>query len=158
MIISSFLRSCSSWSSSSTLSLPRAVLQWADAYLLKPYDVGGIMILQSDITDLWALRFPFRLVPLLTGRHIVIFGIKVRDPFTVQVHRNASASQRNNHRLPLAGHLFRHGGGRRERVNCAGAMNGIAATRDLDFIAVMNREPRAFIAFSRSLHLRHRFV
>src|SRR6266446_7595860 len=79
------------------LNLFNRIAQWPHADLLEPDDVAWVMILQAEVAHLRALWLPFGFVPLLPLRHIAILGIKVRYPSPIQVHRNASACQGNDH-------------------------------------------------------------
>src|SRR5437899_4269131 len=129
------------------------------ADLFEPYNVARIMVLKADITHLWTFRFAFRLVPYFPRRHVVIFRIEIGGPLAVQIDGNSGACQRNDHGFPFARRFFGSGGGRSERVNRPGAMQGITASAcDLDFVTAMDREPCALFAFSRSFHFGHRFV
>src|SRR5438876_11530250 len=79
-------------------SIRAASRQLSDADFLEPHDVAGVMILQADVARSRTLRFPFRLVPLLLGRHVRTAGIEARYPFPIELHNNSVALQRDEHR------------------------------------------------------------
>src|SRR6059036_3939870 len=82
--------------------------QRSHADFLEPHEVAGVMILQADVAHRGTLRLPFRLVPLLLGRHVRTFGIEALYLFPIEMHNNSFARERDEHRLPFAGRLVRN--------------------------------------------------
>jgi hypothetical protein len=133
------------------------VWQGTHADFFEPDDVARFVDLQADVARLRAFGFAPGLIPDFPRRQVFVRGVEFARVLAVEFDADVFAMEGHNHGVPTAGPIRHFGGRIGQRINRAGAMQGIAATENLHFVAVVDAVPNAFFAIGGLLHLRGGF-
>src|SRR5262249_49261885 len=137
-------------------SLSRRCRERPHADLFEPHDVAGIMVLETDITNLGTFRLAFRLEPLPLTRDIGAFGVEAGHSLALQFYEYAIAGQSNYHSPPPVTSSCRRCRGWCEGIDGPGPVELVVRVHDLNLISAMHGKPRSFLALRRSHHALHR--